>query len=365
MSGIRLPSADRRCSVYMLLKPVINKTYQLDRHTFLFIAAGSGILQVDFRNYNLDAGKAIFLSPGQYFQLLHGNFEIDHIEFPGDEITQTENARYLFKHLVSLGYIDISRPSSYHLESLTCLSHHDPSLLNDAINSWLMLNPFRASKDEIDLLFDLKEVVDDNYTRPMSVAKAADKLNTNPYHLKRLTRSKLQQTIKGLTTNKLLTEAQKSVAFSDLSTKEIAYELGFSDPPYFNRFFKHYTQLTPGEFRNEFELDREDSLLSDLNTLIDDHFKANHKTAFYADQLNLSVKYLNKKIKEKTSRSPSEMIKDRLLQESKALLAQGIPVKEVAFELGFEEANHFSSHFKSRTGVTPTQFHQTFNLSTQ
>ncbi|RYF45807.1 MAG: helix-turn-helix domain-containing protein, partial [Cytophagaceae bacterium] len=33
------------------------------------------------------------------------------------------------------------------------------------------------------------------------------------------------------------------------SLKEIAFELGFSDASYFNRFFKRETGMTPAEYR--------------------------------------------------------------------------------------------------------------------
>jgi AraC-like DNA-binding protein len=38
----------------------------------------------------------------------------------------------------------------------------------------------------------------------------------------------------------------------DRSIAEIAYELGFENPPYFSRLFKKEAGMTPNQFRNLF-----------------------------------------------------------------------------------------------------------------
>ena len=47
----------------------------------------------------------------------------------------------------------------------------------------------------------------------------------------------------------IIREAQRLLYYSDLSIKEIAISLGYSDFKYFNRFFKKATDTTPGTFR--------------------------------------------------------------------------------------------------------------------
>ena len=50
--------------------------------------------------------------------------------------------------------------------------------------------------------------------------------------------------------NKVIEEAKRMLYASDLSGKEIAFELGFDDPAYFSRFFKKYTGQTLKHFRD-------------------------------------------------------------------------------------------------------------------
>jgi AraC family transcriptional regulator, transcriptional activator of pobA len=49
----------------------------------------------------------------------------------------------------------------------------------------------------------------------------------------------------------LLEAARRDLIFSPSPVQKIAYSLGFSDPAYFNRFFRRMTGTTPGAFRTE------------------------------------------------------------------------------------------------------------------
>ncbi|MBO2011913.1 AraC family transcriptional regulator [Hymenobacter negativus] len=48
---------------------------------------------------------------------------------------------------------------------------------------------------------------------------------------------------------RLVLEAKRLLLYSALSLKELAFDLGFSDASYFNRFFKRETGTTPAEYR--------------------------------------------------------------------------------------------------------------------
>ncbi|WP_089897288.1 helix-turn-helix domain-containing protein [Chitinophaga arvensicola] len=79
----------------------------------------------------------------------------------------------------------------------------------------------------------------------------------------------------------------------------------------------------------------------------------------FARQLNIHVNHLNKALKETTARTTSQLIKERVLQEAKVLLkSTNWTVNEIAWGLGFQEPNHFSSFFKSQMKTTPNQFRQ-------
>ncbi len=77
----------------------------------------------------------------------------------------------------------------------------------------------------------------------------------------------------------------------------------------------------------------------------------------YARQLSVHVNHLNKSIKEITQKTTSELINERLLQESKILLKHtNWNVSEIAYVLGFEEPTNFNQFFKKQLQLTPSQF---------
>lgn len=77
----------------------------------------------------------------------------------------------------------------------------------------------------------------------------------------------------------------------------------------------------------------------------------------YAERLAVHVNYLNKRLKESTGKTTTELISDRVVQEAKILLKQTKwNVSEISYALGFEEIAHFSNFFKRKTSFTPLEF---------
>jgi len=81
--------------------------------------------------------------------------------------------------------------------------------------------------------------------------------------------------------------------------------------------------------------------------------------ADFATQLNVHVNHLNKALKEITGKTTSQLINDRIYQEARILLkSTNWTINEIAWSLGFEEPNHFSSFFKNKADHTPNKFRQ-------
>lgn len=84
-----------------------------------------------------------------------------------------------------------------------------------------------------------------------------------------------------------------------------------------------------------------------------------HTPSAFAGQLNIHVNHLNKALKETTGQTTTQLINDRLLQEAKILLrSTNRSIADIAWSLGFEEANHFSGFFRSRAGIPPNKYRQ-------
>lgn len=74
-------------------------------------------------------------------------------------------------------------------------------------------------------------------------------LGVSAAHLNRLARVRTGLSVQGLFAARLFEAARRELVFSSVSVQEIAYSLGFSDPAYFNRFFRRMTGATPGAYR--------------------------------------------------------------------------------------------------------------------
>lgn len=90
----------------------------------------------------------------------------------------------------------------------------------------------------------------------------------------------------------------------------------------------------------------------------EDHPSVNLRSASdFANQLNVHVNHLNRAVKETTQKTTSQIIAERILQESKILLKHSNwNVSEIAYALGFREVTHFNNFFKKHTQGSPSKF---------
>lgn len=77
----------------------------------------------------------------------------------------------------------------------------------------------------------------------------------------------------------------------------------------------------------------------------------------FASQLNVHVNHLNRAVKENTQKTTTQIIAERILQESKILLRHSTwSVSEIAYAMGFTEVTHFNNFFKKHAGQSPLKF---------
>lgn len=105
------------------------------------------------------------------------------------------------------------------------------------------------------------------------------------------------------------------------------------------------------------------SLLRSFNYLVEQHYKTEHSVSFYANQLFKSPKTLSNNFA-KLNRSPLQIIHERIILETKRLLIYtDKTAKEIAYEVGFEDASHLSRLFKKHTSQSPSDFKKQLSSS--
>lgn len=114
------------------------------------------------------------------------------------------------------------------------------------------------------------------------------------------------------------------------------------------------------------QLNKEDNtqLVDSVNSIarafrqqLDQNYHHMHQVKDYAQLLAVSADYLNKSIKTITGKSPKQHIQDKIITEAKRLLLfTDLSAKEIAFNLGFGEAAHFSNFFTKHSSLSPAAF---------
>lgn len=83
---------------------------------------------------------------------------------------------------------------------------------------------------------------------------------------------------------------------------------------------------------------------------------------YIASQMNISANYLSDLLRIHTGQNTQQHIHEKLIEKAKEKLATtSLSVSEIAFALGFEHSQSFSTLFKKKTKVSPVQFRESFN----
>ncbi|WP_435414164.1 helix-turn-helix domain-containing protein [Polaribacter aestuariivivens] len=103
--------------------------------------------------------------------------------------------------------------------------------------------------------------------------------------------------------------------------------------------------------------DTETRLFKDFSLLVEQNFKKLHSVTDYANRLGISPKSVTKHFQKLGTKTPSQFIKNRILLEAKRLLIYtDKTVKEIAFELGFNDPAYFTRFFTKAISKSPLQF---------
>ena len=105
---------------------------------------------------------------------------------------------------------------------------------------------------------------------------------------------------------------------------------------------------------------KEPFILQKLKDAIEENFKTKHSPADYAAMLYITPKALAKITKTHFNKTLSSLINERIIIEAKReLYLTNKTVKEIAYELGYEDEYYFSRFFKVNADVSPQMYRDT------
>lgn len=102
---------------------------------------------------------------------------------------------------------------------------------------------------------------------------------------------------------------------------------------------------------------RSGELYSMFITAVENHGNEYHDVNFYADQLNVSSRYLAQVTHKVSGLSPKQIIDKKMTERLQGTLrATTRTLQQIAYDYGFSSQQHFSKFFKKMTGTTPSLF---------
>ena len=99
-----------------------------------------------------------------------------------------------------------------------------------------------------------------------------------------------------------------------------------------------------------------DKTIEFRNTL-ENKFRSIKTVSGYASVMSISERKLNKALTAVLGKTAKELIDERIILEAKRMLAHtNYSIKEIGFELGFDEPTNFVKYFRKQEGKTPVEF---------
>jgi len=94
------------------------------------------------------------------------------------------------------------------------------------------------------------------------------------------------------------------------------------------------------------------------NLIAENYNEDNLNLGLLCDQLAMSERQMQRKIKAVLNQTATEYIRNYRLQQGALLLKNGLTISEVTYQVGFSATTYFSSCFKAYYGVSPTTYQQ-------
>ena len=94
-----------------------------------------------------------------------------------------------------------------------------------------------------------------------------------------------------------------------------------------------------------------------FKNLVESNYTKTRNVKDYANMLYVSTKLLNQIIKDFTLNTAKNFIDDYVILEAKrAIVSTNKSLKEITFDIGFDEVTNFTKFFKNKTGHSPKDF---------
>jgi len=235
-------------------------------------------LQVDLTEYSVKQPSLFFISPNQHLHIKklgqeEGHFIFYNRNFYCIQIHDEEVAcnGLLFSNIYNMPMVELDSGEipffSYIFGQMTDEFGLNDTSLEEMLRTYLKQLFIKSARlwkkqnldkelteqnSDLEFFRKFTLLVDEHYKEKHHVADYAELLFMAPktisHKFKRLNLPQPNDVIK----NRILLEAKRLLVHTNLTAKEVGYELGYEDPAYFSRLFVQKSGETPSAFRAKF-----------------------------------------------------------------------------------------------------------------
>lgn len=229
---------------------------------------------IDYKEYLIRPNYIFFVNPGQVHQVItYGYPEGFVIMFTNEFLHQNQISEDFISNLGLFSCSSTTPPLQITNEAATELNtiveniksaFYDNSFYrSEKLGAYLKLFLIECNKYAPEpetentqtiqsgrvILKDFRALVEKNFSRWHKVSDYAGQLNISSDYLNNVIKTTIGKTAKDFIQERIILEAKRLGIHTQLSTKEIAYQLGFDDPSHFSKFFKNIEQQAFSDFR--------------------------------------------------------------------------------------------------------------------
>ncbi|MFG2269001.1 AraC family transcriptional regulator [Streptomyces sp. WAC 01325] len=249
----------------------LERVHRIDFHVVMLFTEGPVRHMIDFAEYEANAGDLLWIRPGQ----VHRFSGTD--DYRGTVLTMqpgflpraTVEATGLYRYdlppllhpdeaqLPALRSALAQLQREYEDSTTLPLSLHTAVLRHSLTAFLLRLAHLAASSAEAarhqgDTTFTLfRDAVERGFATNHSVSAYADQLGYSRRTLVRAVRAATGETPKGFIDKRVILEAKRLLAHTDMPIGRVGAAVGFPDAANFSKFFHQHTEVTPAGFRAE------------------------------------------------------------------------------------------------------------------
>lgn len=262
-------------NIEFFLDKYSNEMFRAGAFFYILVETGTAEFVVDCHSYIVGKGDMLLVAPRMSVKLMKkssdfGTCGLCMEPFFFDSLSI---GNYVYKRLYNSSHttyvLRLEDSDTVHIhKTLDLMSHyltsdHPAEMAGSLVNFLLLqiteifhsqnVHPAGRVKHS-DALFRLfRKLLAENYRKEHELQFYADSLHISQTYLSRVIRQISGKTVNNYIAEALYTDARRLLVFTDLTVKEIAEQLGFSDQSSFGKFFKKKSETSPANFRDEYK----------------------------------------------------------------------------------------------------------------